>query len=359
MNPLASKKEARTDKNRVIIAVDAMGGDFAPAAPVAGIAAIAKEKPDVFFKIYGYSELIKPLVEARPDLNSRYEIIHTDQVVSSEDQPSKAVRTLKKSSMQIAINAVKSGEADAIISSGNTGVLMGMSVLTLRTLNMIHRPAIINLMPAKKGKVVLLDLGATIESDANNLYQFAIMGLAFAKITLNKEKPSLGLLNVGSEENKGKDSVKLAYSMLKSSQIDMDFHGYVEGDEIALGNTDVIVTDGFTGNIVLKAAQGIAKLYKHWIKSEFTSSFISKIQYLIASTVFKRISKTLDVRQYNGAMLIGLNGIVVKSHGSSDEVSFASATRVAYDLVKNNINEKINTEIDRSLNKDIIQNDGV
>ena len=337
--------ESSTDK--VVIALDAMGGDHAPTEVIKG-ADLLLEDPsyNIYFKIYGDKDKITPLLNKLPRLANRSELIHTTQIVAPGEKPSNAIRNFKESSMQLAINAVKEKQADAVLSAGNTGALMAMSTITLRTLPQIHRPAIINTLPATDHKkIVLLDLGANIESDANNLFQFAIMGEAFARVVLNKKEPVIALLNIGSEELKGKDSIKLAYSMLKETTLPINFYGYIEGHELSDGKVDVVVTDGFTGNVMLKTIEGYAKVYKHLAKQAFRGSLLAKLQFLFARSAFKKISSNLDARKYNGAMLIGLNGIVVKSHGSTDKVGMCNALKVTYNLARAEINKQIAEEL--------------
>jgi len=340
-----------SDKEQIIIALDAMGGDHAPDAVIKGANLIAiNSKHDIYFKIYGNKEKIIPLLNQYPNLINTSELIHTDQVVDNNEIPSNAIRNCKKSSMQLAINSVKDKESHAVVSAGNTGALMAMSTITLRTLPQIHRPAIIAFLPTTKGRVAILDLGANVESDANNLYQFAIMGDAFAKILLHKNKPKIGLLNIGSEESKGKDSIKLANTLLQNTEVPINFHGYIEGNQIASGDVDVVVTDGFTGNVTLKSIEGYAKVFIHFTKKSFSSSMLSKFHYLISKSTLKKLSESLDNRLYNGAMLIGLNGIIVKSHGSMDEVGIANAIKTAYELAKFRVNEKIAEELAQANN---------
>jgi len=336
----------RTRTEQIIIALDAMGGDNAPDAVIKGAnLAVQESNHNLHFKIYGDQEKILPLLNQFPELLSHSELIHTDQIVANNEKPSSAIRNCKTSSMQLAINSVKAKESHAIVSAGNTGALMAMSTITLRTLPQIHRPAIIAFLPTLKGRVAILDLGANVESDANNLYQFAIMGDAFAKVLMQIKKPRIGLLNIGSEESKGKDSIKLANTLLSETTLPLNFHGYVEGNEIASGVVDVVVTDGFTGNVLLKSIEGYAKVYLHFTKKAFSSTLLSKLHYLFSKPTLKKLSQSLDNRLYNGAMLIGLNGIVVKSHGSMDEVGICNAIKAAHNLVKFRINEKIAEEL--------------
>lgn len=331
----------------VVIALDCMGGDKAPDAVINGAELALGMLPQgrVFFKLFGNEKQVRPLLNKTPLLQKYSEFIHTNSVVSAEEKPSIAIRTGRDSSMQLAINAVKAKEAVAVVSSGNTGALMAMSKVSLRTLPQISRPAIIAILPTTKGKIVMLDLGANVECDATNLFEFAIMGEAFARIILGKSKPKIGILNIGSEEMKGRDSIRLAANMLKDSGLPISFHGYVEANEITEGVVDVVVTDGFSGNVALKAIEGTARLYKHFLKQAFLSSWLTKLSYFLIKPALKKLYTAGDHRYYNGAMFVGLNGIVVKSHGSMDDVGFANAIKVAYELAHAKINEQIADEL--------------
>lgn len=339
---------AETKNRAVIIAIDAMGGDKAPEAVIAGANIIAEDSasfPNLHLKIHGHKQKIEGLVQKFPKLVEISDIIHCEQAIPANEKAGSAIRNFRQSSMYLAVQSVKEKQSHAVVSAGNTAALMAISTITLRTLNEIHRPAIITLLPSIKGKIAVVDLGANTECDANNLYQFAVMGHAFAKIILGLESPKIGLLNIGSEETKGKDSVRLAKAMIQDSAIAKDFYGYIEGNDLALGTVDVAVTDGFTGNAILKVIGGYGGVYKHLIKEAISSSVISKIKYLFFRSEFKKISNSLDSRYYNGAMLIGLNGIVVKSHGSMDEIGIANAIKVAYNLSKFDINMQIKEEL--------------
>lgn len=339
----------------VVIALDLMGGDHAPGAVIRGAELALKLLPrgKVFFKLFGQEEVVRPLLDSSPLLLQCSEFNHADSVVSSEEKPSVAIRAGRDSSMQLAINAVKNKQAAAVVSSGNTGALMAMAKITLRTLSQISRPAIIAVLPTTKGKIVMLDLGANVECDATNLFEFAIMGEAFARIILGIERPKIGLLNIGSEEMKGKDSIKLAATMLKESDLPLNFHGYIEANDITEGLVDVVVTDGFSGNVALKAIEGTARLYKHFMRQAFSSSWLAKLSYFLIKPALKKLNTAGDHRNYNGAMFVGLNGIVVKSHGGSDEVGFANAIKVAYELASAKINEQIANELLDTNNIDI------
>lgn len=331
------------------VALDCMGGDKAPKIIIDGAELVAAKNPDIHFLLFGDSKKINPLLQHCPKLKEKYTIFHTDDFISSDEKPSVALRKGTKSSMRLAIDAVKNGEADVAISAGNTGALMAMAKIVLRPLEGIDRPAIITSIPnQKKHATALLDMGANIECGSDVLFQFAVMGHAFAKVVLKVEDPKIGVLNVGSEDLKGSDAVKNAANLIRESHLKDCFHGYVEGDDITKGTVDVVVTDGFSGNITLKAIEGTAKLISGAIKEGFSKTPWSKLGYLLSRSSMKSSAKALDPRMHNGAMLIGLNGVVVKSHGGTDSIGFANAIKVAISLVENNINEKISDELKSS-----------
>jgi glycerol-3-phosphate acyltransferase PlsX len=280
------------------------------------------------------------------------EIRHTVDVVTMDDKPTTALRSGKNSSMRLAIDAVKNSEASAVVSAGNTGALMAMATIVLRTLPGINRPAIVTSFPTQKGDCVMLDLGANIECDAENLVQFAVMGEVFARYELDIEQPSIGILNVGVEGLKGNDSVRKAASILQNSNLPIKFFGFVEGDDIGKGTVDVIVTDGFTGNIALKTAEGTAQLITFFLKKFLKGSLVSKIGAIIARPALEKFRAHFDPRRYNGAMLVGLNGICVKSHGGTDALGFSHAIQAGVKLVKKDFNDVIKQDL-----KHLIVND--
>ncbi len=328
------------------IALDCMGGDKAPQIVLEGADIIASKRTDVDFLLFGNSKKIIPILNHCRFLKGRYEIIDTIEEVTADEKPSVALRKLTKSSMRLAIDAVKNSEADAMISAGNTGALMAIAKVILKPLPSIDRPAIVTTIPNKNNRgTVFLDMGANIECDSSVLFQFAVMGRAFARFALNIANPKIGLLNVGSEDLKGNDHVKNAAQIIKNSDLKDDFYGYVEGDDIVKGTVDVIVTDGFTGNITLKSIEGTVKFISSVIKEGFNSSIFSKIGYLFASVSISKATKKIDPRMHNGAMLVGLNGVVVKSHGSTDAIGFANAIKVSLNLLENKINDKIILEL--------------
>lgn len=281
-----------------------------------------------------------------PALAGAYTIRHAPDAVSADAKPGQVLRTGRQSSMWLAADAVAKGEAAGVVSAGNTGALMAVSKFVLRTLPGIDRPAIAGFFPTERGESVMLDLGANVDCNANNLIEFAVMGEVFARALLNIEKPTVGLLNVGSEEMKGNDAVRQAAAVLKDGGLPIRFYGFVEGTDIGLGTVDVIVTDGFTGNIALKTAEGMAKLYSRFLKDAFKSSWLAKLGYLLAKPALHKVKMRTDPRRYNGAMFLGLNGIAVKSHGGTDAIGFANAIGVAVDLVTHGFNERIKQEFE-------------
>ena len=329
-----------------------MGGDRAPQIVIEGADIVASKREDAHFSFFGDRDKILPIIQNCRYLKNRYVITHTTESITADEKPSNAVRRLPNSSMKLAIKSVKEQKNDAIVSAGNTGALMAISQVILRPLDLINRPAIVSTIPNQKGTgTVMLDLGANLECGEEVLYQFAIMGHAFARIVHRLENPKVGLLNVGSEDKKGHESLHNVSEMLKESHIKEDFYGFVEGDDITKGTVDVIVTDGFTGNIMLKTVEGTVKFIGELIKEGFTATIFSKIGYLFAGPSLTRVTKTVDPRAHNGAMLVGLNEVVVKSHGSTDRIGFSNAINVAISLVEHKINEKIIEEINSSNEK--------
>lgn len=314
------------------ISLDGMGGDNAPRSVVEGANLARERNPALRFLLYGDEAVLTPLVAAQPHLADAVEVRHTDKVVANTDKPSVALRSGKQTSMRLAIDAVQSGEAASAVSAGNTGALMAMAMFGLRTISGVERPAICSFFPTERGETCMLDLGANVACDADNLVQFAVMGEAFARTAMGIEKPTVGLLNVGVEDLKGKDEVKLAASALRESDLPIEFKGFVEGDDIARGTVDVVVTDGFTGNIALKTAEGTSRLVSAFLREAFQSSLTAKIGYLFARRAMHKLRLRVDPRRYNGAVLLGLNGIVVKSHGGTDALGFANAVGVAADM---------------------------
>jgi glycerol-3-phosphate acyltransferase PlsX len=329
------------------IALDAMGGDKAPEAVIQGARRVLKDFPNTRFIFYGREPVIAPLIARSRTLSRASEVVHAATVIAMDEKPSVALRQGRDSSMRAALDAVAQGKACAMVSAGNTGALMATAKMVLKTLPGIHRPAITATVPSKHRPVVLLDMGANLECTAEYLVQFAIMGDAYARAVMGMAAPRIGLLNVGTEEMKGHDEVKEAHRMLRSGNYPIEYHGFVEGNDILEGTTDVVVTDGFTGNIALKTAEGASRLIYTTLKSAIERSVLAKIGYLFARPAIRMAMKRFDPRKLNGAILLGLNGVAVKSHGGADAKSFANAIKVAIAMAENNVNEKIIAELAR------------
>lgn len=327
------------------IALDAMGGDEAPDMVVEGVAMSRERFPNVRYLLFGDQAKLEPLLEKHPEAWDVCEIRHTEERITGEMKPSQALRQGKQSSMRLAINAVHEGEAGAVVSAGNTGALMAMSKFVLQMMSAIDRPAIVTYFPNQQGETVMLDLGANVECNANNLVQFSIMGSMFARAVLGLKEPVVGLLNIGEEELKGNEAVKAANVVLSQSDLPFRYYGFVEGDGIHAGVVDVVVTDGWTGNVALKTMEGTAKLFGQFISRTFKSSVFSKLGYLFASHAFNKMKIRLDPRRYNGAVLVGLRGISVKSHGGTDALGFSTAIAVAIDMVNNGFIDRIREEM--------------
>jgi phosphate acyltransferase len=327
------------------IALDVMGGDQAPDMVLKGAEIALVRFPQVRFLLYGDELRINPLLDRLPRVKAASTVMHAEDAITGDAKPAAALRGGRRSSMRLAIDAVAEGRAHCIVSAGNTGALMVMAKMVLKMVPGIERPALATFLPNMRGETVLLDLGANIECDAENLVQFALMGDAFARAVLGLTKPIVGLLNVGSEDMKGNDAVREAGVRLKAGIPGITYHGFVEGTDIAAGTVDVIVTDGFSGNIALKAMEGVVTLFSNFTRSAFQSSLLAKIGYLFARPALNKMRDRLDPRRYNGAMLLGLNGIVVKSHGGSDAVGFANAIGVAVDLQVNGFLDQIREEL--------------
>jgi glycerol-3-phosphate acyltransferase PlsX len=343
----ASRQDRRRD--RVIrIAIDAMGGDHGPQVVVPGLDKVAERRPDARFLIFGREEAVTPQLRKFPRLDAASQLTHCEVAVRMDDKPSQALRQGRwKSSMWKAIEAVKNGEADVCVSAGNTGALMAMSKFSLRTMASIERPAIAAIWPTMRGESVVLDVGATIGADAHQLIDFSILGSAMARALFEIERPTLGLLNVGVEEIKGQEEVREAGQLLREANLrTMDYHGFVEGDDIGKGTVDVVVTEGFAGNIALKSAEGTARQIAEYLRAAMSRTLMARIGYIFAKSAFDRLREKMDVRKINGGVFLGLNGIVVKSHGGTDDEGFAAAVELGYDMVRNGLLEKIRTDLD-------------
>ncbi len=321
---------------RIVISVDAMGGDRGPAAVVAGLSLSAAAHPDVDFILHGNDAELTRLVDREAPLKGRVTVRHADRVVSMQDKPSHVMRHGDGTSMWSCIDSIKQGEASVAVSCGNTGALMAIAMLRLRRLPGINRPAIASLWPSRNpgGFNVMLDMGADVKAEAGDLLQFAMMGASYARNGLGLSRPRVGLLNVGTEEHKGRAELKEAHELLgpQSEAGGFDFIGFVEGSDIPSDRVDVIVTDGFTGNVALKTGEGTAKLISDFLREEFNASVFSRLAALFALSTLKRLQKRMDPRRANGGVFLGLNGTVVKSHGSADATGVAAAIGLARQL---------------------------
>ena len=305
------------------------------------------------FQLYGSENEIKKKIEKYKELIKATEIINCDSYITMQDKPSDILKSKKNSSMSLAINSVTENTSDAVLSFGNTGALMSLSLLNIKTLKGIKRPAIASIWPNMKGESVVLDLGANTKLDSRYLIDNSILGASLASILFKIENPSIGLLNVGIEDNKGKEEIKLASDQLKelSRKFSINYHGYVEGNDISIGRTNVVVTDGFTGNISLKTAEGTAKLFQSHLADAFRSSILSKIGYFFSSLAMKSVSDRLDPRVHNCGILMGLNSLAVKCHGQSEFRGVSYAADIIYSLLENNMNEKIHDYVSKMYSK--------
>lgn len=333
----------------VVLSIDAMGGDLGPVIVVEGVEVLARAFSNVDFKVllHGDEALIKPLFKKYPKAAKICELRHTPTRVTMDDKPSKAIRQARGSSMWNAIEAVKSGEANACISAGNTGALMVLSKVLLHMAPNAHRPAIAASWPTVRGQSVVLDMGANVECTSMQLVEFAIMGCAFYSALHGVSEPTAGLLNVGTEEMKGNQYVRGADALLRDVNLDLAYKGFVEGDDISGGAVDVVVTDGFTGNIALKTAEGTAKLAATFLRQSIQSSLFSKIGSLLCMGAFKTLKAKMDPRKFNGGVFLGLGGLVVKSHGGTDGIGFSNALKVALNLAQSDYAEHVATNLEK------------
>ena len=336
-------------QQKITIALDMMSGDHGVSSSVPAAEEALHKFNNLFLILVGDNKEIKNFLSDKvKNLEGvRYKIIHTNEFINMNDEIIAAIRTKKNSSMRLAINTVKNKEADACVSAGNTGALMALSKIILKTIPGIDRPAICGSLPTKSGQFHMLDLGANVECDAQHLYQFSIMGSALVQSLQLNDKPVIGLMNIGSEEFKGNETIKSAGQLMQKSNL--NYAGFVEGDDIFSGKFDVIVTDGFVGNIALKSIEGVAKVISHFIKKEFTKNIFTKLSALISLPVMNSVKKKVDPRKYNGASLLGLQGVVVKSHGGADSYAFSQAIDTAYYEVKNELLDKIESLIQTEL----------
>jgi len=328
----------------VTIAIDCMGGDHGPAVTVPAALSFLRHEPDVSTILVGRPESIDPLVRsAATGFGARLRIEVASEVVEMDDPPAQALRSKKNSSMRRAIDLVKSGEATAAVSAGNTGALMAISRFVLKTLPGIDRPAICTVLPSMVGETYMLDLGANVDCEAEHLRQFGVMGAMLAAAVAHKDRPSVGLLNIGEEDIKGNEVVKQAAELLKASGL--NFYGNVEGDDIYKGTTDVVVCDGFVGNVALKTSEGLAQMLGAFLRDEFSRNWIAKLGAIVAMPALRGFKRRVDHRRYNGASLLGLRGVVVKSHGSADAYAFEKALHRAAEEVRNDVIRRIESQL--------------
>jgi glycerol-3-phosphate acyltransferase PlsX len=325
------------------IAIDVMGGDGGPAVMLAGCALALKRAPDLRFLLVGDESEVRAALAGHKALAAASEVRHAPDRISGDDKPSQAIRRAKTSSMGLAVAAVKAGDAGAILSSGNTGALMAMAKLALRTMPGIDRPALAARLPSLgKADVVMLDLGANTECDARNLVEFALMGAAYARASLDIARPKVALLNIGTEELKGTDDLKEAAAALRAATgTPIEFTGFIEGDRVLRGSVDVVVSDGFSGNIALKTAEGTVRFVTDLLRRSFTSSFRSKLGFLLSRPALHLLTVHLDPNNHNGAIFLGLNGLVLKSHGGADAKGVANAVSIAAKLVRDDLTRRI------------------
>lgn len=330
-----------------IISIDAMGGDHAPGEIINGLIDFAREQNSISFILHGRENEIKPFLQGAGACLTRIEIHHTETYVAMDDKPSQAIRRSKGSSMWNAVELVKKGEAAAALSAGNTGALMALSRMILKMVEGINRPALGGMWPHSNGTALVLDLGADIEADANQLVEFALMGDAFARSVLKLDSPKIGLLNIGTEDLKGKDTIKLAAALLNEHELRLNYCGFAEASDISMGTHDVIVSDGFTGNIALKAAEGAAKLVAQYVSNALKSGPFAMAGALLASNALTQLKNDIDPRKQNGGMFLGLKGLVVKSHGGADRVAFANALNVTSQMASSEFHETLQENIAR------------
>jgi phosphate acyltransferase len=328
---------------KVRIALDAMGGDVGPAVVVPGAELSLARHPDTEFVFYGDEAAVRPLLDQRPRLKAASRLVHTDVVVRMDAKPSQALRQGRwKSSMWLSIDAVKKGEADVAVSAGNTGALMAMAKFNLRMMEGITRPAIAGLWPTLKGDSVILDVGASIGADADHLVDLAVMGSAMARVLFDLARPTVGLLNIGVEEVKGQEEVREAGRLLREANLPfLAYHGFVEGDDIGKGTTDVVVSEGFAGNIAIKTGEGTARQLTEFLRMAMSRTLRARLGYLLARNAFKMLRDKMDPRKANGGVFLGLNGIVIKSHGGTDAEGHAAAIDMGYDMIRHGLLDKI------------------
>ena len=328
------------------IALDAMGGDHGPEVLVPGAALSLERQPSASFIFFGQQARVEAVLTQYPALAARSRIVHTDHVISMDEKPSQALRRGKGSSMWLCLEAVKSGEADAAVSAGNTGALMAIAKLVLRPISGIERPAIAALWPTVKSECIVLDVGANIGATSAQLTDYALMGAAMARAVFHIERPSVGLMNVGTEEMKGNEDVKAAHALLKSADtLPLEYKGFIEGDQIGQGAVDVVVVEGFAGNIALKTAEGTARQIATYLRNAMALSTITKIGAFLAKSGFRVLKGQMDPRNLNGGPFLGVNGITIKSHGGTDSIGFATAVDLGYEMARKRVIDRIAADI--------------
>ncbi|WP_375458458.1 phosphate acyltransferase PlsX [uncultured Enterovirga sp.] len=334
----------------VRISLDAMGGDAGPEVVIPGAALALERHPGMRFLLVGNEALLRPILARHPALEAATDVRHAELTVGMDEKPSQALRAGRwKSSMWMAIQAVRDGEADCCVSAGNTGALMAMSKVCLKTMAHIERPAIAAIWPTTRGESVVLDVGATIGADAAHLVDMAVMGAAMARIIFDIPRPTVGLLNVGTEEVKGVEIVREASRMLREQDIPgLTYHGFIEGDDLGRGTVDVVVTEGFTGNIALKTAEGTAKQIGEYLRAAMSRTMMARLGYFFARSAFDALRDKMDPRKVNGGVFLGLEGIVVKSHGGTDALGFASAVDMAHDMAQHHLMQTIRDMLEQT-----------
>lgn len=332
----------------LVLSIDGMGGDSAPDIVVEGVDICARRMPGVRFLVHGDAARIQALLERFPAARAASQVMPAEKSIGMEVKPSQALRQGKGSSLWNAVASVENGEANAVVSAGNTGAFMAIAMFRLRTMEGVHRPALAARWPAANGGyVVMLDVGANVQADGEQLVEFAIMGEAFQRAVSGIERPSVALLNVGSEDQKGHEEIRAAARLIRDAGVDLNFQGFVEGDDIAKGTVDVVVTDGFTGNIALKTGEGTARLVGQLLREALTSGILAKIGAAIAYPALAKLRKRMDPGSFNGALFLGLNGLVVKSHGSANGHGYAAALEVAAKMARSHYREEIARNLER------------
>ncbi len=330
----------------VTIALDAMGGDHGPSVVIPAVATALVRHPDARFIVVGDEAVIGPELAKFPSLAGKVDLVHTDVAVTMDAKPSQALcKGRWRSSMWLALDAVREGRAGAMVSAGNTGALMAMAKFCLKTIEGVDRPAIAAIWPTVDSECIVLDVGANVGAVSRQLVEFALMGAAMARALFGMDRPSVGLLNIGVEEVKGVEEIKKASAVLKNAPLPIRYQGFVEGDDIGRGTVDVVVTDGFTGNIALKTAEGTAKQIGEYLRAAMGRTLLARIGAVLAQGAFRALKEKMDPRQLNGGIFIGLNGIVVKSHGGTDATGFASAIDTAYDMASSGVVTRLTSDV--------------